>query len=71
MLRCVPRNEQLGHQPSIGFSDAYPLHLLNLASARDVAEKVREDALQFQLSSVPIEHPPDSLTMKATGSLFE
>ncbi|THC94532.1 hypothetical protein EYZ11_005973 [Aspergillus tanneri] len=39
IFRCAPRKETLGFQPITGFADAYPLHLLNLASVRDVAAR--------------------------------
>ncbi|KAL8827320.1 MAG: hypothetical protein Q9191_003257 [Dirinaria sp. TL-2023a] len=53
VFRCAPRREQLGWQPKVGFGDAYPLHILNLASVRDVGNKVqrgapRLSALQFR-----------------------
>ena len=41
--RNAPSKESLGYQSSVGFADAYPVHLLNLASVRDVAAKVKED----------------------------
>ncbi|KAJ9669678.1 hypothetical protein H2201_000062 [Coniosporium apollinis] len=34
--RCAPTKEEVGYQPVIGLPDGYPLHLLNLASVRDV-----------------------------------
>ena len=34
--RCAPKAEDLGYQPVIGLQDAYPLHLMNLASVRDL-----------------------------------
>ncbi|KAI9821320.1 MAG: hypothetical protein M1827_004056 [Pycnora praestabilis] len=40
VFRCAPGKEKLGYQPIIGFADAYPLHLLGLASARDVDLKI-------------------------------
>lgn len=43
VYRNAPRKDTLGYQPSIGFADAYPVHLLNLASVRDVAAKVKKD----------------------------
>ena len=57
VLRCAPREEQLGYQPVTGFADAYPLHLLNLASVRDVAGRLQEgaprlSALQFRSNMV-------------------
>lgn len=39
IYRNAPRQEQLGFQPSTAFADAYPIHLLNLASHRDVAAR--------------------------------
>lgn len=44
VYRCAPRKEELGYQPTIGFQDAYPLHILNLASVRDVGSKLQEGA---------------------------
>ncbi|RAK97938.1 MOSC domain protein [Aspergillus ibericus CBS 121593] len=37
IFRCAPRKEEIGFQPVTGFADAYPLHLVNMASIRDVA----------------------------------
>ena len=45
--RNAPTKVDLGYQPSIGFSDAYPVHLLNLASVRDIAAKVKDDIPRF------------------------
>lgn len=39
IFRNAPRKEELGFQPVTGFADAYPVHLLNLASVRDVASR--------------------------------
>lgn len=47
VYRCAPRKEQLGYQPVVGFADAYPVHLLNLASVRDLAGRVRKDIPRF------------------------
>lgn len=47
VYRCAPREEELGYQPNTGFADAYPLHLLNNASVRDVAARVRKDIPKF------------------------
>ncbi len=44
VFRCAPRKEQLGYQPITGFADAYPLHLLNLASVQDVSRKLPKAA---------------------------
>lgn len=53
VYRCAPRKEQLGYQSQVGFQDAYPLHILNLASVRDVGKRLikgspRLSALQFR-----------------------
>ena len=40
VFRNAPRKEQLGYQPVVGFADAYPLHILNLASAHDLAKRI-------------------------------
>ena len=44
VYRCAPRKEELGYQPMVGFQDAYPLHILNLASVRDVGSKLQKGA---------------------------
>ncbi|BCS28649.1 MOSC domain protein [Aspergillus puulaauensis] len=36
IYRNAPRKQDLGFQPTTGFADAYPIHLLGLASVRDV-----------------------------------
>ncbi len=36
VFRNAPKQEELGYQPVVGFADSYPLHILNLASVRDV-----------------------------------
>ena len=45
--RNAPTKSNLGYQPSVGFADAYPVHLLNLASVRDIAARVKEDIPSF------------------------
>ena len=47
VFRCAPRKEQVGYQPVVGFADAYPVHLMNLASVRDIAGKVRDELSSF------------------------
>lgn len=44
VYRCAPRKDQLGYQPTVGFQDAYPLHILNLASVHDVASTMEKGA---------------------------
>ena len=41
VYRCAPRKEELGWQPTAAFGDAYPLHIMNLASVRDLGSKVQ------------------------------
>lgn len=53
VYRCAPRKEELGYQSMVGFQDAYPLHILNLASVRDVGKRLikgspRLSALRFR-----------------------
>ncbi|KAJ5144219.1 uncharacterized protein N7515_003006 [Penicillium bovifimosum] len=39
IFRNAPRKEDIGFQPNTAFADAYPIHLLNIASHRDVAAR--------------------------------
>ncbi|PHH88217.1 hypothetical protein CDD83_7808 [Cordyceps sp. RAO-2017] len=43
VFRCAPSQDTLGYQPVIDFHDAYPLHMLNLASIRDLESKIQKD----------------------------
>ncbi|EKD15444.1 uncharacterized protein L3040_001817 [Drepanopeziza brunnea f. sp. 'multigermtubi'] len=40
VFRNAPTKEELGYQPVTGFQDAYPIHLINLASVRDVERQM-------------------------------
>lgn len=40
VYRCAPRKSELGYQPQVAFQDAYPLHLINLSSVRDVESRL-------------------------------
>lgn len=40
VTRCAPRKEEAGYQPVTGFQDAYPLHLMNLNSVKDLEGKI-------------------------------
>jgi uncharacterized protein YcbX len=42
IFRNAPRKEQIGFQPNTAFADAYPIHLLNITSHRDVAARCAE-----------------------------
>ena len=44
VYRNAPRREDVGYQPTVGFQDAYPLHILNLASVHDLASKLAPGA---------------------------
>ena len=44
VYRCAPRREDLGYQPTVGFQDAYPVHILNLASVRDIESNFQKGA---------------------------
>lgn len=43
IFRNAPRKEQIGFQPNTAFADAYPIHLLNITSHRDVAARCAEE----------------------------
>ncbi|KAI9839274.1 MAG: hypothetical protein M1819_003269 [Sarea resinae] len=49
VYRCAPRKEQLGYQPITGFADAYPLHILNLASVREVEKRILSEPLRLTI----------------------
>lgn len=40
VFKCAPKKEEVGFQPIIGMADSYPLHIVNLASVRDVASRL-------------------------------
>ncbi|KAM6525763.1 hypothetical protein FALCPG4_011298 [Fusarium falciforme] len=41
--RCAPTKDNAGYQPVTGFQDAYPLHLMNIASVQDLASRIKMD----------------------------
>ncbi|RDW83699.1 MOSC domain protein [Aspergillus mulundensis] len=43
IYRNAPRKEELGFQPTTGFADAYPIHILSLSSVRDVNARCAKD----------------------------
>lgn len=51
VYRCAPKAEEIGYQPVTGFQDAYPLHLINLASIRDVESKMPKEPGAPRLSA--------------------
>ncbi|KAL9611558.1 MAG: hypothetical protein Q9167_003805 [Letrouitia subvulpina] len=53
VFRCAPRKSELGYQSTVGFADAYPLHMIGLASVQDLARRLpfgtpKLSALQFR-----------------------
>ncbi|SPN99657.1 related to MOSC domain protein [Cephalotrichum gorgonifer] len=44
--RCAPTKEDAGYQPIVEFQDAYPIHLMNVASVRDVEKHLPSDAVE-------------------------
>ncbi|KAI4213623.1 MAG: hypothetical protein LQ351_003847 [Letrouitia transgressa] len=40
VFRCAPRKGELGYQSTVGFADAYPLHIMGLASVQDLARRL-------------------------------
>ena len=47
VFRCAPRKDAIGYQPVVGFADAYPVHLLPLASVRNIAARVKDEIPRF------------------------
>lgn len=46
VYRCAPRKSELGYQPQVAFQDAYPLHLINLSSVRDLESRLPSNRLK-------------------------
>ncbi|KAF8464040.1 MOSC domain-containing protein [Kalaharituber pfeilii] len=42
VFRCAPTKDEVGYQPMTAFADAYPIHLINLASVRDLNKKIQD-----------------------------
>lgn len=53
VLRNAPRKEQLGYQSVVGFADAYPLHILGLASVEDLDRRLTHVVPNFPTSTAP------------------
>lgn len=67
VYRCAPKAEDLGYQPVTGFQDAYPLHIMNLASVRDLEGKLPKgkdvpslSAKRFRANIIGENHPKQS-----------
>ncbi|TLS29105.1 hypothetical protein PpBr36_01730 [Pyricularia pennisetigena] len=65
VYRGAPSSEVAGYQPVTGFQDAFPLHLLNLSSVRDLNDKIAQDenlktldARRFRANIILIGMPP-------------
>ena len=62
VFRDAPREGQVGYQPLVGFADAYPLHIMNVASVADVRRRLADtipdlEVLRFR-PNIVIEGPP-------------
>lgn len=62
VFRCAPRKAEIGYQPVTAFADAYPIHLVNLASVRDLNSRLEDslpklDAIRFR-PNVILSGPP-------------
>ncbi|KAI4183969.1 MAG: hypothetical protein L6R41_005059 [Letrouitia leprolyta] len=51
VFRNAPRKEQLGYQSVVGFADAYPLHILGLASVEDLDRRLTHVVPDFPTST--------------------
>lgn len=49
VYRCAPREDQLGYQSRVGFQDSFPLHMINLASVRDIGSKLTKGSPKLSL----------------------
>lgn len=62
IYRCAPRETELGFQAHTAFADAYPLHLLSLASVQDVARQCAHAIPRLSIrrfrANVVIQGPP-------------
>ncbi|OJD28809.1 mosc domain protein [Diplodia corticola] len=63
VYRCAPRKGQdVEYQPVVGMADAYPLHIINMASVHDVASRLPPksavlDAIRFR-ANIYLTGPP-------------
>ncbi|KAL5348169.1 hypothetical protein ACLOAV_006649 [Pseudogymnoascus australis] len=68
VYRCAPKAADLGYQPVTGFQDAYPLHIMNLASVRDLEGKLPKvkgvptlSAKRFRANIISENLPPQAI----------
>lgn len=62
VYRCAPKKEEIGYQPVTAFADAYPLHMINLASVRDLNFRIQDslpklDVIRFR-PNIILSGPP-------------
>ncbi|KUI68204.1 Mitochondrial amidoxime-reducing component 1 [Cytospora mali] len=50
VFRCAPKKDEVGYQPVVSFQDSYPVHILSLASVRDLESKVPKDEVLRELN---------------------
>ncbi|KAK7748796.1 hypothetical protein SLS53_000820 [Cytospora paraplurivora] len=50
VFKCAPRRDEAGYQPVISFQDSFPVHILSLASVRDLESKVPKDEVLHELN---------------------
>ncbi|KAL8946832.1 MAG: hypothetical protein Q9222_006825 [Ikaeria aurantiellina] len=51
VFRNAPRKEELGYQSIVGFADSYPLHILGVASAVDLDQRLTHMVPKFAAST--------------------
>ncbi|ROW05228.1 hypothetical protein VSDG_00418 [Cytospora chrysosperma] len=49
VFKCAPGKNEVGYQPVVSFQDSYPVHILSLASVRDLESKVPKDEVLHEL----------------------
>ncbi|KAF2626491.1 hypothetical protein BU25DRAFT_343941 [Macroventuria anomochaeta] len=54
VYKCAPKKEDVGFQTAIGMQDSYPVHILNLASVHDVADKLPKGDTPHNMFKFPI-----------------
>ena len=53
VFRNAPTAAELGYQPSVAFGDSYPLHMVNLASVKDLAQVIDQRAVERETEDNP------------------
>ncbi|PVI04470.1 MOSC-domain-containing protein [Periconia macrospinosa] len=52
VYKCAPKKKDVGFQPTIGMSDSYPIHIMNLASVHDVSSRLPANSSVSRLSAL-------------------